>query len=344
MGESYVVFASRGDPDEPGRVWFDTCSGSRRYVGGAAAHETEPFIGLPVNRIVPRLFELADPSLAPQEPPGSDFHTSPACWSEPRIAHQGTPPGELRSLVRVGWTRDAVPDTGGVAGPNGAYRYWTAYVPEGEIGEAGGSVLVDVERGRTLGVSAAGARAAPQPSWINEKLLFVRLVWGRVQFTDLVVDVERGVIVYEEAARWASEAFEQFREACIGQCPCFVVPGRTGELASAPRSRPARGSAEALEALTRALAYLDQDWDGRVFTEPGGRAYTVSGLKGALGREEYPADVLEVREVAGGWWLRVALYAVSGCVDAHAAPVHAGWVPAFSDEGAAVADTWPGGC
>jgi hypothetical protein len=174
--------------------------------------------------------------------------------------------------------------------------------------------------------------------------LFLRIAWGRVQFTDLIVDVERGAIVYEEAARYSVEAFEQFREACAGQCPCLAVPGRSGELPTPPEPWPADGDTGGVTSLIRALAYLDEDWDGRVFTEPGGVAYTLSALHGALGRPEVPADVLEVRQTARGWWLRVALYAVSTCNDPEAAPVHAGWVPAFSTEGRPVASTWARGC
>jgi hypothetical protein len=92
------------------------------------------------------------------------------------------------------------------------------------------------------------------------------------------------------------------------------------------------------------LAYLDQDWEGRIFTEPGGRRFTISALKGTMGREEYPVTVHEVREVANGYWILVSLYRVSPCSDPNAVPVHRGWVPAFSTAGRLVAGTWPGGC
>jgi hypothetical protein len=107
VGETYVVFASRGDPADATRAWFDTCSGSRAYFGGARAAGTEPFVGLPTARIVPRLFELSDANLVPQEPPASDFHTSPACWRDARIVQQGAPPAPLRERVRSEWTTAA---------------------------------------------------------------------------------------------------------------------------------------------------------------------------------------------------------------------------------------------
>ncbi|HYJ78735.1 MAG TPA: hypothetical protein VEW03_03960, partial [Longimicrobiaceae bacterium] len=180
---------------------------------------------------------------------------------------------------------------------------------------------------------------------INEKLLFIRASWGRVQATDLVVDVEQGTLVYEEGARFGGEAWAQYRGACAGQCPCLAAPGSADSLPAAPAHRPAPGEVRGLEPLRqRAMAFLDADWDGRVFTDPGGLRYTLSQLKGSLPREEYPADVEEVRRVGGVWWLKVALYDRSPCSDPRAAPVHAGWVPAFSAAGRLVAGTSPGGC
>jgi hypothetical protein len=233
-----------------------------------------------------------------------------------------------------------VPDTGGVASPNGAYRAWTTEEPPDL-----GVVIVDVERAHALRLEAAGALQAPGAQWISEKLLFVRVPWGRVQFGDLVIDVESGRTIYEEAARYHLEAFQQYREACLGQCPCLAEPGSADSLSSPPAHAPAPGEAAGLDALrARSLAYLDEDWDGRVFTESGGRAYTVSMVNGRLSREEYPVDVLDVVEAAGAWWLQVAIYERSRCDEPTSEPVHAGWIPAFSTEGRLVAGSYPGGC
>lgn len=215
-GETYIVFASRGDPRDPALAWFTTCSGSRRYEDPPFSWRQEPFLGLPPLRIIARLEELAE---GKQET--FDFHTSPACWNEPRIAHTGAPPRELRDRIRIDTVAGPPPDTGGITSPNGAYRFWTGYRPEGEVvGFAGGFVFIDNERPHLLRATAIDARAMPQPIWISEKLLFVRVVWGTVQFTDLIIDVERGVPIYEEAAIYGRNAFEQFHQACNGRCPC----------------------------------------------------------------------------------------------------------------------------
>lgn len=347
VDRDYLIFASRGDPSNPNLAWFTTCSGSRQYAGGPDVHLFSPYPDLPPNRVLARLAELADSTLARSEPQGpeSAFHTSPACWREPRIYHQGSPSRAIRDRIRI--SRDAVPlrDSGGTVSSNGAYRVWTPPPSPGTTGGASAYLLIDDEMPRPLRLQISGAIAPPAVQWVSEKLLFLRIAWGRVQFTDLVFDVELGRPIYEEDARFGAEAFAQFQSACLGQCPCLPVPGSADSLASPPRHRPVPGEQEGLGVVTPDnLGYLDQDWDGRVFTDAGGRRFTVSQLKGSLGREEYPMLLHEVREVDNVYWLRVSLYRVSPCSDPEALPVHRGWVPAFSPRGRFVAGSWPGGC
>ena len=39
-------------------------------------------------------------------------------------------------------------------------------------------------------------------SWINEKLLFVEVWWGRIASSDLILDVNQGTVIYDELARY----------------------------------------------------------------------------------------------------------------------------------------------
>jgi hypothetical protein len=94
------------------------------------------------------------------------------------------------------------------------------------------------------------------------------------------------------------------------------------------------------------MAFLDEDWDGRVFTTPASRHYTISALRPQpdSSASEFAMDVIELQTINGFHWLHVAIYAESTCTNPDAAPVHAGWVPAFSSSGRFVVGTWPGGC
>ncbi len=342
VGETWVVLASLGDPEVPSRAWFDHCSGSRIYDDRPGAGGEEAFLGLPNRRVVPRLFELAAEGTA-EVVADPDFHTSPACWREPRIVQQGTPPPELRGRVRVDRAAVDPPDAEPVLSPNRAYGAWVDFRPGPDGAGPGGlaTLLVDVERPTLLRLTAVGAVDPPGVEWINETLLLARIPWSRSQFTDVILDVERGAPVYQAWVLYAREAFEQYREACLGQCPCLVVPGQIREHPTPPPSRGHPDDEAALDDRLITLSFLNGAWDGRVFTTPGAASSTLSALGG---RNEVPADILAVEFAAGGWWLRVALYQVSTCEDPDAVPVHAGWVPAFTPDGVPVASSWPGGC
>jgi hypothetical protein len=38
--------------------------------------------------------------------------------------------------------------------------------------------------------------------WINEKLLFVQVWWGRIASSDLILDIEHGKFIYDELAHY----------------------------------------------------------------------------------------------------------------------------------------------
>lgn len=341
-GQDYVIFAARSDPGNPRLAWFDSCGGSREYPG-PTTRDAELFLGLHPRMVVPRLFELSGtvPTLAPV----SEFHTSPACWAEPRIYHQGTLPPPLQQPVRISRVSALAPDAEGITSPNHGYTAWSMPLPGRPtvINEA--IILVDVERASLLRITIPSVPTAPLPVWVSEKLLFLRVAHGQVQFSDVLVDVEAGRAVYTEAARFGDAAFDQFQLACQGQCPCLAVPGSADSLPEPPATAPRPGELPILQRLAPDnLAFLDADWDGRIFSEAGGRRFTMSSLKGATERTEYPIHLRQVEFVNGGWWIRVELYAEEPCNNPDAAVVHAGWVPAFSRAGYLVAGSSPGGC
>ncbi len=346
-GASYVIFASRLE-DQPGLAVFDTCSGSRRYPA-PSDHGSEPvYQGLPDNRIVARLFELQSGGAPPANGVAAvdlePFHTNPACWEGPRMVQTGLPPAELRQRVVFSARRAPEPELEAMPSPNGAYRLWVRNPDTTRPGPWNATLLVDVERDDLLSVDLRDIAQPVSPRWINEKLLYLRVAWGRVAFSDLIVDVEQGEILYEEVTRWAAEAFDQYRLTCGGQCPCAPEAGAVLEATEPPIPRPAPGEPTQLDFLVSSLAYLDGDWDGRVFTAPGEGSFVRSALHGARARAETDAEVLEVRRVGDGLWLRVRLFARNRCDDPRAPSVHQGWVPAYSEEGRLVAWHHPGGC
>lgn len=83
-------------------------------------------------------------------------------------------------------------------------------------------VIVDNERETRLVLLIEDVAGPIAPHWINEKLILVRVAWGRLVFSDLIVDVERGEVVFHELVRDGTLAWHQFQESCGGVCPCGV--------------------------------------------------------------------------------------------------------------------------
>jgi hypothetical protein len=94
-------------------------------------------------------------------------------------------------------------------------------------------------------------------------------------------------------------------------------------------------------------AYLNEHWDGYVWTAP------VDGMRTGLSplkrdrdpnaREEYAARVLEARAVGDGVWLKVETVR-GACDGGEPAVVDSGWIPAYGAEGDLVAWLHPRGC
>jgi hypothetical protein len=137
------------------------------------------------------------------------FHTTPDKWREPRLFHEPleavdshlSPP--LAQRVRVDRVQAGAAPESRVASPNKAY-WFNASCP-----------VIDIhnERDYLVRVSLAEADcgADMQTRWISEKLLFVRVWWGRVLGSDLIVDVEREKVLYHEAVNDGNLPFQQWK-------------------------------------------------------------------------------------------------------------------------------------
>src|SRR5690606_18717638 len=129
----------------------------------------------------------------------------PDCWTEDREYHvQGTthwesidpsnnPLNEELSFSIV----SVIPQGDRVVSPNKGY----SFVSESGIGFS--SITIDGEQGHYWQVRASsdngGYPAFTTAEWVNEKLVFARLWWGRVMFDDLILDVENETVVFTQS-------------------------------------------------------------------------------------------------------------------------------------------------
>lgn len=145
-------------------------------------------------------------------------HTPPACWTAPRITHGawGEQPGE-RAAVR----RERVAPVDGAqwtVSPNGAYRLRKADPDFSAPPPWNSRIVIESERPEAVVVELRNhGNATAYAAWANEKLVLVRVWWGRVLGADLLVDAETGELVWKETIRGGDAAFEQSR----GQ-PCLA--------------------------------------------------------------------------------------------------------------------------
>jgi hypothetical protein len=174
------------------------------------------------------------------------FHTSPSCWAEPRVFHSGPPSAQLANRLRlVAAPTAGEPPGTPVAAPGGVARYWLRQPDTATPGPWAAALIVDGGQGQlhSLLIEQIGGPLAPR--WLNERLLFVRVVWGRIQFSDLVLDALDGSLRYHELAQDGAIAFDQFQDACRGRCPCDPAvalspddPARFSVDAPLPSARP----------------------------------------------------------------------------------------------------------
>lgn len=164
------------------------------------------------------------------------FHTSPECWQEARIFHPGPPPADIANRIHlIGTPATVTPPGDPTISPNGGYRFWVRNPDTTRDGPWGAALIVDVERQNRPTLLFENVAQPIQPRWLNEKLIFLRVAWGRIVFSDLILDVEAKKLVYNEIAEYGQLAFEQYKQACGGRCPCEPA----SEVRPLPDSRPA---------------------------------------------------------------------------------------------------------
>lgn len=159
---------------------------------------------------------------------------SEQCADEDRVDYEALDPRSLKQVklerlsfeqasarVPAGGVRASLPHGTSIAPPTDCLT-WT---PQGEavLSPHGTGRLVvdsaDMTRDGPWNTTVYIATKSPNPSglklqfidhgnggvranWLNDKLVFLQVWWGRVRSDDLIVDVQRGTWVYAEAANY----------------------------------------------------------------------------------------------------------------------------------------------
>jgi hypothetical protein len=138
---------------------------------------------------------LAGPTLAQQADPVCARHD---------YVYEG-PPGEW-SAARISLapaTFDAIPEDA-LRSPGAGYALWTEN-PDMMVAEPvrSASVMAAGPDGRGPRLDLTEVHWGVDPVWLNEKLIYLRVVWGRIFYTDLILNAETAETVYAMDVRWA---------------------------------------------------------------------------------------------------------------------------------------------
>ena len=129
---------------------------------------------------------------------GEEPHTDPSGWSAPRLFHTiFEEEYEDRIILSMGEYPNVLPEA--VYSGNGAY-YFLLVEPDFErSGPWSTRIVINAEQEEPILIDLIDHSSySVVVKWINEKLLFGRIWWGRVLGTDFVFDVEARRMIFKE--------------------------------------------------------------------------------------------------------------------------------------------------
>jgi hypothetical protein len=152
---------------------------------------------------------LLGTSAFPSDSARDGFHTTPDKWKEARTYH-GPFYQRYEARLELGHS-----DLGSATGertmsPNRAYWFVLAERDRMRSGDA--NLYIYNERDSLVRLLIKDYRSV-EANWINEKLLYIEIWWGRVLGTYLILDVEQEKIVTREMVHDGGIAFMQWQQA-----------------------------------------------------------------------------------------------------------------------------------
>lgn len=140
----------------------------------------------------------------------------PDCWTEVRNYQTDGNDWDWPSRTSIDHVVVTKPEAVTLS-PNGAYYFaLTEEFPRQ-------SVLIFAEKESLLRISFVDPKGLADVKWINERLLYMRVWWGRIAATDFVFDVEKERVVLTESTHDGGFRMQQYQEMCprLGGCQCI---------------------------------------------------------------------------------------------------------------------------
>lgn len=141
------------------------------------------------------------------------WHTSPDKWSEPRTFHSAF---DEEFSKRIVISRVKIKYNGQLKkefSSNNAYWYHVQSADYHKEGPYTTNILIYNERGYLVSLKLLEhSQYEPNIKWINEKLIYVEVWWGRILGTYLIFDVEKEQIIYKEMMHDGVLPYQQYHQ------------------------------------------------------------------------------------------------------------------------------------
>ena len=142
------------------------------------------------------------------------WHTSPDQWSEPRTFHSPFDDEFSKGIVVSRGKIDPGPDIKKVFSSNNAYWYAVQGADYTKVGPYSTNILIYNERkGYLIDLQLIEhSQYEPNIKWINEKLIYVDVWWGRILGSSIIFDVEKEQIIYKEMMHDGVIPYQQYHQ------------------------------------------------------------------------------------------------------------------------------------
>ncbi len=142
-----------------------------------------------------------------------DASSDPSTWTAPRNVHQEIDAQHLERISIKKVEKGNEDSSGASFSPN--HSYWMKSLPPTGTSQV---VMITTDRnGYLISFRDSYSNFPIQTKWVNEKILFLRVYWGRIVGTDVLVDAETGKFLYMESFVDGTQMFQQAREASQGK-------------------------------------------------------------------------------------------------------------------------------
>jgi len=130
-------------------------------------------------------------------------------WREPRNFHEEFDAtfGDRISIIGKG---TSILSEESVLSPNGSHHLEILELTERTNNTV---IMISTDKTVTILLKETYPNFPTRVRWINEKLVFIRVWWGRILGTDLIFDTDRSEFIYKEMVVDGTLLFQQTKQA-----------------------------------------------------------------------------------------------------------------------------------